>query len=641
MNISSNIFKYLFLAVAALLISSCYKNIEEALKPCGQEGSACCGNNVCGNGMLCSKGICVAETFKESSKTEQKAVKVIHYVKWDASGSNSGIGWNNAFTDLQTALKNASEDDEIWVAAGTYYPASDDDRYSSFDLVEGVSVYGCFDGSENSLDERDCDNNETVLSGDIGIPNEISDNSYHVVTGADNAVLDGFTISYGNADGKTINSMFGGGMLNNNTNPEVSNCVFKHNFAVYGGAMFNFKNRGYVSKSVFKNNRSQKEGGAIFNYSNDMNIIDCEFENNSSFKGGAVFNKKSNAVFSNTVFIVNTVEKFGGAVYNEGGNPSFNGCIFRKNSVSQKKIAIIGGGAVSNYKSSPVFNSSIFEQNGALYGGAFFNNYSSPEITDSVFKNNTAIKNGGAIENRKSSPMIVRSRFVENFSSNGGAISNRRSSPLVEKGHFEKNFAEYSGGAIYNFRSSPTIGESVFENNNTGTKGKGGAVANLKSDPDIVNSIFFGNSSELGGAISNRDSSSPRISSSTVADNKANKKGGGMHNAGFSCPVVSNSIFWGNSAGSKKQQIFDQQKSPGRSFSKVTYSNVEGGLKGAGNISVDPFFQDISRGELSLNPDSPCINKGNRTLKPVIETDIDGNKRVVDGEIDMGPYEYQ
>jgi len=68
------------------------------------------------------------------------------YVDIDATGNNDGTSWSNAFTDLQDALDKAFDGDEIWVAEGTYKPTDTDDSNVSFELGEGVTLYGGFDG---------------------------------------------------------------------------------------------------------------------------------------------------------------------------------------------------------------------------------------------------------------------------------------------------------------------------------------------------------------------------------------------------------------------------------------------------------------------------------------------------------------
>ena len=156
-----------------------------------------------------------------------QATPGVIYVKWDATGANDGTSWDDAYTDLQDALATAVSGDEIWVAAGIYIPTSiSTDREATFQLIEGVDVYGGFAGTETILDERDPETNVTILSGDIDnndsqtpIITDITtatgnnENSYHVVSGSDGATLDGFTITAGNANSVDTPHNCGGGCI--------------------------------------------------------------------------------------------------------------------------------------------------------------------------------------------------------------------------------------------------------------------------------------------------------------------------------------------------------------------------------------------------------------------------------------------
>ena len=71
------------------------------------------------------------------------------YVNAGASGSNTGLDWKNAFTNLQDALSytNSLSLTEIWVAAGVYKPTSTTARDISFSMKNGVTIYGGFVGT--------------------------------------------------------------------------------------------------------------------------------------------------------------------------------------------------------------------------------------------------------------------------------------------------------------------------------------------------------------------------------------------------------------------------------------------------------------------------------------------------------------
>ena len=98
------------------------------------------------------------------------------YVDEDATGSEDGSSWENAYTNLQDALAVAESNDHIWIADGIYYPdegesVTDGDVSASFTITgfqDGVELYGGFDGTENSLSERTLGSGPaTILSGDI------------------------------------------------------------------------------------------------------------------------------------------------------------------------------------------------------------------------------------------------------------------------------------------------------------------------------------------------------------------------------------------------------------------------------------------------------------------------------------------
>jgi len=135
------------------------------------------------------------------------------YVDDTATGVNNGTSWQDAFTDLQTALATVNSD-EIRVAQGTYKPTAGLDRTAGFQLKNGVNLRGEYAGfGAPDPDARDVELYETILSGDIGTPSNSSDNSYHVITGDGTnatAVLDGFTITFGNGNSSSPYNCGGG-----------------------------------------------------------------------------------------------------------------------------------------------------------------------------------------------------------------------------------------------------------------------------------------------------------------------------------------------------------------------------------------------------------------------------------------------
>ena len=128
------------------------------------------------------------------------------YVDQSAGGSRNGTSWSNAMQYLPMALGVAScrPIDSIFVATGSYLPTLTTNRLIAFNIPNNRSVYGGFPTGGSSFAMRNPSTNITTLSGDIGVANNISDNVYHILKvapGQLGVILDGFTLSKGNANG--------------------------------------------------------------------------------------------------------------------------------------------------------------------------------------------------------------------------------------------------------------------------------------------------------------------------------------------------------------------------------------------------------------------------------------------------------
>lgn len=237
----------------------------------------------------------------------------------------------------------SAANDEVWVAAGTYKPTAGTDRTISFYMKDGVAIYGGFAGAEALLDDRDWAVNETILSGDIGVVNDSTDNSYHVIfnQNIDNtALLDGFTIRDGNADGLANIERRGAGMYNQSSSPGISHCQFSDNSALFnGGGLYNQDSHPAVSHCTFSNNTAGAAGGGVVNNGSSAAVfIECAFSSNSSGNltfdegAGGVLNSGGAApVFDNCTFTGNTSEFGGGGMRNINANPILNDCTFSQN----------------------------------------------------------------------------------------------------------------------------------------------------------------------------------------------------------------------------------------------------------------------------------------------------------------------
>jgi len=244
------------------------------------------------------------------------ASPTVVYVDEDATGKGTGLSWKDAFTVIQQAINTAASRKtganavEVWVAEGTY----DEYRYltggqgqnlGSVQMKPGVALYGGFDGTEFRREQRDWFAHETIIDGSRS---QTGKPAYHVVLGANEATLDGFTITGGNASVPLTDEGCGGGMLNKSCSPLVANCTFLRNQAYTDG------------------------GGGIGNIQAAPRIVNCRFYgNNGGFSGGAISNNQSSPEIVNCLFVGNQADEGGAMICRDPAAPRIINCTFVAN----------------------------------------------------------------------------------------------------------------------------------------------------------------------------------------------------------------------------------------------------------------------------------------------------------------------
>ncbi len=341
------------------------------------------------------------------------------YVDDDAAGANDGSNWKDAFIYLQDALAAAYSGDEIWVAQGIYKPdqgagITPGDRDATFQLVNGVSIKGGYAGfGEPDPNARDIDLFQTILSGDLNGDDgpdfaNNGENSYHVVTGSGTdgtAVLDGFTITAGNANGNDYINRCGGGMLSSHSSPTVTNCTFSGNYTrLDGGGMYWEESNPTISNCLLTGNIGESRGAGIRCYNSNPTITNCIINwNSSGWDGGGMHNTLSSPVIVNCTFSGNSATSGSGMDNNYYSNPIMINCNFIDNSARN------WGGAICNFQySSPSVTNCIFSGNLAHSGGGMYNyDDSQPQLTHCTFNRNLAGWRGGGIFNSNSVPTLT------------------------------------------------------------------------------------------------------------------------------------------------------------------------------------------------------------------------------------------
>ena len=540
------------------------------------------------------------------------------YVDADAMGANDGSSWIDAYNYLQDALADvdsALKPIEIHIAEGIYTPdqgtgTTAGDRTATFQLVNRVTMKGGYAGyGEPDPDARDIDVYETILTGDLNGDdvdvNDLSDlwdepsraeNSYHVVTasGTDKtAVLDGFTIASGNANGiYNIHENLGGGMYTDSGGATVLSCTFRCNSAKRsGGGIHNSSSVLRLINCTFQANIA-KRGGGMQNQTGDLTFINCTFRDNiATFGAGGMGIEDSNATLTDCAFSGNKAGYMVGGLHSINSNVTLTNCILTGNVSFPTQMGMGGGigGGLGISDGNVIVTECIFNGNSAGAGGGMFG-YGSLTLNNCIFSGNSALSWGGGMDNwsRNVPAKITNCIFSGNSAgSEGGGIRNAEyyCSATLTNCTLIGNSAVYGGGGIYN---------------------------EYKSSATLTNCILWGNTAARGPQVEMR------------------KK------------EITTKIYYSCVEGGE-DEIYDPYDGlvwgPGNidldpCFTDIGYWDPNGTPEDAN----DDFWVE---GDYHLLDDSPCIDAGdpNYIAEPN-ETDIDGKPRVIGGQIDMGAYEY-
>lgn len=229
------------------------------------------------------------------------------FVDVDATGSNDGTSWTNAYSNLQTALL-LNPGAEVWVAEGVYKPGNS--RTDRFLLNNDLEIYGGFNGTETTRSQRNPNINHTILSGDINGDDTSSiaysnstrnENTYNVVSiNGNNVVLDGLTITGGYANGVPTDQKEGAGIRftgNSVNGVKIINCIISGNMGLRGGAAIFGETTGagndiIIERTLIRDNLAefapifynvQNSGSATFTFSNCVIIENvCARVNNTT-----------------------------------------------------------------------------------------------------------------------------------------------------------------------------------------------------------------------------------------------------------------------------------------------------------------------------------------------------------------------
>jgi predicted outer membrane repeat protein len=538
------------------------------------------------------------------------AIGKIIYVDDSAIGANNGTTWADAYNYLQDALIDANTAEkpvEIRVARGIYKPEqgatiNSGDQSATFQLINGVAIYGGYAGvGRPGSDTRDIELYKTIFSGDlddndtdVNSPEELelnlnrADNSYQIVTGSG-------TDETAVLDGFTITGgnafLFtnrnGAGILIEHGSPQISNCTFIHNSAQY-------------------------LGGGIYNYYSSPTIVNCTFfQNSAQDKGGGIYNYRSNPALTNCTFSNNS-SRYGGGIHSSKSSSELADCTFSNNSARN------GGGIYNDDSTATLINCSFTMNLAEDEGGGLYSQDNKPNLNNCTFIENSAEYGGGGMRCNSSDPNLTNCKFIENTAHYGGGMYNSSSNPILTNCILITNSGFTYGGGMYNTSGSLTLNNCIVASNRAYSYG--GGMSNNRSDLTVTNCTFTGNSAPNGN---------------TMAFNSKQQRG--QSTVGLIDCILwdGDNVIWNND----------------RSSIVISYSNIQGGFSGEGNIDVDPLFVNplgpdniagTEDDDFRLTSLSPCIDAGDPNYAPGPDKkDFDGNRRIVSDRVDMGAYEFQ
>ncbi len=362
----------------------------------------------------------VSKVGPKTQKVDNSHYTVIYYVSQKTGSDKKGDGtkanpWQTVFHALNS-VKGESENHPaaVFVAEGDYSEAT-------VVMKEYVDLFGGFN-TDNW--ERDIYKYSTVLDGR---------HARRVVLGADNSVLDGFTVKNG-----CLRS-HGGGILCNDTAPQISNCFIVDNYALEpadfdnqrihqhgndgGGVACLYDATPVIINNLFYNNQTSiGDGGALsfYGWSRKRHGTDRRIENN--FMVGYV-----RPVVKNNVFVENTA----------GVND-----IDRTRSSN-------GGGISCSHEARPIIENNIVASNRAKgnsdAGGIYAEYFSYPTIKDNWVTGNISDDDGGGIYLMRMSDAHIDDNFIAGNWTKGGGVGGVR---LSKEGR-----AQITGNVIVNNQS--------------------------------------------------------------------------------------------------------------------------------------------------------------------------------------------
>ena len=378
------------------------------------------------------------------------ATSPIHYV--NAANANPAAPydtWATAASTLQDALLFTTSGDQVWIAAGVYYPdeggnETDNDKNASFVLQDGVSLYGGFAGGETVLSQSDPDTHLSILSGDLQkndvntdgnaiseSPSDLVDRTNHAIVleanGVENVTLDGLIVTAGYPNSPSSND-YGGFWISSVDTLTITRSRFLGND---GALAMEDSTNIQIDECTFSGNYRGLVASCISIVNSSPAISNCQFTGNIQNRAASVRGISSSPTFTRCTFSGNlTYASDGAAISLDDASASIRHCVFKGNSVPSF------GGALFISVDTPggqllpveVSNCHFSGNHAGQLGGAIVVSQRELNLSNSTFSGNQAISgSGGAIILANAATLTVDNCLLWNNQDSSGTNSSSAS----------------------------------------------------------------------------------------------------------------------------------------------------------------------------------------------------------------------
>jgi len=342
-------------------------------------------------GCVGSPSVCTCLPYRAGTQCRRCVVYVDGAL---ADQGGDGQSWTTALGTIQPGLDTAYQAGpgcEVWVTAGTY-PVYEDSVMNALRPRDGVALYGGFVGTETDREQRDWENQQTVLSGRNA---DQSHRVLHVVSAIDiqDATMDGVTVAYGDAQGLLDEDQIGAGLYIAGSRLTLANCTIRDNYAHdHGGGLFAYGSSVELHGCRVEHNDAIDGGGGVALFLSDASLFDSTFDDNAALGSG-------------------TPDSHGGALYAHSSQLKVDRCTFVDNYVG------VSGGALYLWFTDSVLVNTVLTDNQADQGGALYNLFSDVHLLHATVVWNDATQGSALYRGSGSTTTFTSSIIWYNYGS--------------------------------------------------------------------------------------------------------------------------------------------------------------------------------------------------------------------------------